>query len=156
MEGGYSAGIANLVSPSCGDGCCDPQHCCNGACGHGALNRWPTGVELTFLRADIHNNRAFRSPTDDDRNLNFDYDVEASPRLWFGYEQCDGLGWRITWWEFNHAPDRVFAQSESGEEILSLKFDDFEFSSATTTDNLLAASSLNLYTWDFEVTKHAA
>ena len=48
----------------------------------------------------------------------------------------------------------MFAQSESGEEILSLKFDDFEFSSATTTDNLLAASSLNLYTWDFEVTKH--
>ncbi len=150
----YSLAAAGIEPQSCApEGDCG-QQCC-GPWGHGPTVRWPTGIELTFLRPEIHNNRAFDAADGGSGQQEFDYDQELSPRLWFGYEQCDGSGWRITWWQFDHDPDRVFAPLESGDAITSRAINGFEIAPDSTTDILVAASSLNAYTFDFEFTRHA-
>ena len=34
---------------------------------------------------------------------NVETDAELSPRLELGYARCDGLGWRVRYWEYDHA-----------------------------------------------------
>jgi hypothetical protein len=123
---------------------------------HGPTVRWPTGIELTFLRPQFPDNVAFSIDGGRNQELDFEYDVELSPRLWFGYQRCDGLGWRIAWWEFSHSPDSIFTQPQANETISLPTIDGLELSSNTSADRMLAASILNAYTWDWEITKHTA
>jgi hypothetical protein len=129
---------------------------CGGSCGHERTDCWPAGIELTFLRPNYTTNRAFTTQSDGNSDLEFQYDLELSPRLWFGYEMCDGTGWRLTWWQFDHAPDRVFAQPSANNEVTTPPFDGIDISSDDSTEFLLATSNLKAYTFDSELTKRAA
>jgi hypothetical protein len=93
----------------CGCGCCcDP--CCRSQGFYG-------GVELSYLKA--HNSSgtgptgllaAARSVnvggiTVDSSVAEIDPDFEPTPRLWIGYQRCDGLGVRLRYWEYDHSFD---------------------------------------------------
>lgn len=79
-------GCTSCCADSCCDGCCDP---CRRASGIIA------GAELTFLKP--HSTTGIQGLAQD---LEFGY--ELAPRFWAGYQGCDGLGWRIRYWEFDH------------------------------------------------------
>src|SRR5688572_18662159 len=79
---------------SCGDSCCDS--CCGGCdpcCRPGGVIG---GAEISFLK--FHESQGTRGK--DGTDLDPDYD--PAYRLWVGYQGCDGLGWRVRYWEFDH------------------------------------------------------
>jgi hypothetical protein len=147
----YSPSVDGMLPHVHGPEECDSKYGCN-SCGRGPTVYWPAGVEITFLRPVFGDKRAFRSDNGD-HLPEFEYDLEISPRLWFGYQQCDGWGWRIAWWEFDHDPDRVFAEPGANNEISTRRIEDFAIASDTPGDLLLGSSTLSVYTWDWEVTK---
>jgi hypothetical protein len=88
--------------------CCDP--CCRSQGFYG-------GAELSYLKA---HNSSGTGPTGllaaaqavtvggitvDSSVAEIDPDFEPTPRLWVGYQRCDGLGVRLRYWEYDHSFD---------------------------------------------------
>jgi len=93
----------------------------------------------------------------------FDYDLEFSPRVWFGLDFYDGLGWRVTWWEFDHAPaEKTTSPPANGfGEVRNppfgqTDFGDVDISSTIPGDIFSAASGLEAYTIDIETLKRTS
>lgn len=78
----------------CGNGCgCDS--CCSGCCAP-ACGSFYAELQLLFLRAHVPENAV-----DDDAKLEETHEI--SPRFIIGYENCNGLGGRIRYWNYDHA-----------------------------------------------------
>jgi hypothetical protein len=90
--GGGAGGCCSTTGcdSCCGSSCCDP--CCRPG---GVIG----GVELSFLK--FHESLGTRGA--DGTDLDGDYD--PAYRLWAGYQGSDGLGWRVRYWEFDHATE---------------------------------------------------
>jgi hypothetical protein len=83
---------------SCGDCCGDSCGCCDPCCRPSGVIG---GAEITFLK--VHTALGVGVESD------YDFDYEASPRLWAGYQGSDGLGWRVRYWEFDHQQANALA-----------------------------------------------
>ena len=150
----------------CGEFCCDDT-CCGGSCFPAGRARIYAGFEATFLQPRYEKNIAFSTQQSDSGNTfesytdtEFDYDLELAPRVWFGADRCDGLGWRVSWWEFDHAPaDETTSPPANGfGEVRNppfgqTDFGDVDISSTVPSDVYSAASNLEAYTIDLEAMK---
>ncbi len=144
-------GVQNTcgVQDPCGDTSCRPR------------TRLYGGFEATFLKPRFEENPAFMIRTDDGAgavthtDTEFDYDLEFSPRVWLGADVCDGLGWRVSWWQFDHPAATSTASPPANNlgELTHPEFADVDISSTIPTDTFSAASGLNAYTIDLEATK---
>ena len=77
---------------------------------------WFVGAELAFLKPYNGNGTGMSSifalaGTPNVGGVDTDYD--ASPRFWFGYQNCDGLGIRFRYWEF----DQYYSAAANGAAI---------------------------------------
>jgi hypothetical protein len=119
------------------------------------------GFEATFLQPRFEDNVGFTVMEADGASFEsftdqqFDYDAEVSPRVWIGYENCKGLGWQVTWWQFDQDPDSLSAQpAANGFGLITTPpFGAIDISSNIPTDTMTAASSLYAYTFDLEATQ---
>ena len=78
------------------------------------------------------------------------YDYEPTGRFWAGYTGCNGLGVRASWWEFDHDADpfslvvpTIAGTLTNAAGALTVAF---------PGDTLSVTQSLELQTWDLEVT----
>ncbi len=158
----------------CDDGYCDDTYCGDAMCGdvlcsdavgtsYGPCSPgtcWYAGFEATFVKPHFGDNVAFTTTDNTATSTsiaesNFDYDLEFTPRVFVGWNRCDGVGLRATWWQFDHG-----AQLASGSppenglgELTPPSFGDVDLSTTTPSDVFTAATSLNAYTIDLEATK---
>lgn len=162
-ECGNDYGVGPYESDFCGDVCCGDAACCDmvgcgvGPCGTGS---WYAGFEATFLKPHLGDNVAFTvtentatSTTISDTD--FDYDLEFSPRVFVGWQRNCDVGFRATWWQFDHdaAPATGSPPADGLGELTSPGFRETEISTNTGTDVYAAATSMNAYTIDLEATK---
>ncbi len=70
-----------------------------------------------------------------------DFDHEATPRFWLGYETCDGLSFRWRYWQYDHTTSAVDAKRQYYVEA-GLAAEDFDFEIAQRAD---------LGNWEFEL-----
>lgn len=108
VSGGNDAGQqASTVGSSCSS--CDSA--CTGVY-EDCVGGWFALAETTFFR--YHRADGVRigstAPGED-----AEFDFEASPRLTLGYVNCDGLGMRMRWWEYEHS---AAAFEGAGSEML--------------------------------------
>src|SRR5205823_3679149 len=78
------------------------------------------------------------------------YDYEPTGRFWAGYTGCNGLGVRASWWEFDHDADpfSFLVPTIPG----TFTFAGGALTAAFPGQTLSVTQSLELQTWDFEVT----
>lgn len=149
----------------CGDVCCGDAACCDAVgCGMGvcAPGCWYTGFEATFLKPHLGSNLAFTitdttASTVTSSDTDFDYDLEFSPRVFVGWQRGCDVGFRATWWQFDHdAATATGSPPASGfGELTTPGFRDVDISSIIPTDVYAATTSMNAYTIDLEATKTA-
>jgi hypothetical protein len=85
-------------STCCDTGCCN--NCCNGGCYVDAelVFVWPNSDSFdafTILRGGDHEQHGL------------DWDVTLTPRITFGWKNCDGQGIRIRFWHFDQDVDET-------------------------------------------------
>jgi hypothetical protein len=88
-------------------------------------------------------------------DMEFDYDRDASVRVWMGYEFCSGIGGRATYWHFDplrtrstvNPPDNGFGF------ILHPDFGGIDISTNVPTDTFTASASIEAFAVDLETTK---
>ncbi len=152
MGGGYG------VCGDCRTGCCEP--CCPPV-----QTGWYAGIEFLFLKPHFENSTAFLSSQNGQianrsnaRSHEFNYDWDASSRLVLGYTNDCGLGFRTRYFHYDHDSNRPSvtvsaagdAETPAIEPILGNGQQFFMDNGAAT--GFRAQHSLELQTWDFEVT----
>jgi hypothetical protein len=138
---------------ACGDGVCD----CLTTHGLG----WYVGFEATYLRPHFDNNTAYSmiqsdgTTTESINGVDFNYDLAFNPRVFLGWQDCDGTGFQVTWWQFDHAAGSLSANPPSNGfgNISPPPFGDVDISTNVPTDVFSASSDLKLYAIDFEGTR---
>lgn len=90
--------------------------CCQGS--------WGAGVEVLFLEPHFESNRAFTlAPAafgvGNRTTQEFDYDWEASSRLFLEYVQYDGMGVRGSYWQYDGAANTVNFAFGAGTAVVS-------------------------------------
>jgi hypothetical protein len=145
-------------------GCHGPA--CNGGCtsaGCGVRGGWVAGFEFTLLQPRFEDNPALTVIDSDDNSfqsftdVEFDYNLELTPRLWIGYESCGGTGWRIAYWQFDHeAATATASPPDNGfGAITHPPFEDVDIGTTIPSDVFSANTSLDTYTLDLEATNRA-
>ncbi len=153
------------VQSSCDDvcaGCCDMA--CGDCVGYPTGQNFYVGFETAFVKPRFENNEAFTVMESDGalfesfNAVEFDYDLELTPRVFIGWQRCDGLGLRVTWWQFDHSAANSSANPPANGfgEIAAPPFGDVEISSNIPTDTFSAASDLDAYAIDVEATKQTS
>jgi hypothetical protein len=118
------------------------------------------GAEALFLKPRLPNGEAFAvtSTTLDTRVRSFEFDYEASPRLWLGVENCDGLGARVGYFYLD-ADATESALIELGRNDLGSRniSEDVFFAgvgaTGTVDDGIAVGTDLKLQTLDIEATQ---
>jgi hypothetical protein len=157
---GYAGPSIGGVDGCCGDSCgscCDAVGC--GGCSPAAS--FYAGFEAVFVKPRYESNVAFTEMTSDGSSTEsytqreFDYDLEFSPRVFVGWRHCDGIGFRASWWQFDHAaaPMEANPPANGFGRITHPEFDGIDISSNVPGDTFAASTSLNAYAVDFEFTK---
>ena len=149
------------VCTGCGDMACGD---CIGDCCSPVSKSFYVGFEATFVKPRFEDNSAFTVMTSDGalfetfNEIEFDYDMDFTPRVFVGWQNCDGLGLRATWWQFDHAAADLSANPPANGfgEVALPPFGDVDISSNIATDTFSAASDLNAYTLDLEATKQTS
>jgi len=125
-DAGYDAGQDVVVG-------CDGAMGCEAAiaCGGPLCCRRPglvAGMELPLLQAH-YGACSLAMPREQVAlpQCTPDFDHEATPRFWLGYETCDGLAFRVRYWQFDHTASAVDAQNgyyvEAGVAAEDLDFE---------------------------------
>ena len=55
------------------------------------------------------------------------YDYQAAPRVWLGYQRCDGLGARVRWFHYDDSSLTTNNAIGSTKPITQLRFSTFDF-----------------------------
>lgn len=137
--------------------CCEPS--CDDNCGRNG--RITAGFVATFLKPHYEDNPAFTSTVTDGvafsttTDAQFDYRLNFAPRVWLGYLNCDGLGARVTWWQFDHqSPERSGTPDAAGNETLATPtIGGVNLSTAVVGETLSAFTNLQIDAIDAESTK---
>ncbi|QDU80414.1 hypothetical protein Pla110_21430 [Polystyrenella longa] len=142
--GGYGTDACGTV------GCYEPEDCCRSS--------YYAGFEFMWLQPNFQENVGIvlDPPPNDNIVIPFDYDYEFAPRVWAGWETCDGFGFRFTYWQFDH--DLASSQLYVEPTQLAL-IEVFEANGQLTRnafagpgETLETSHSMNLQTADFEFT----
>jgi hypothetical protein len=153
MGGSYGA------CGGCGTGCCEP--CCPPV-----QTGFYGGIEFLFLKPHFENSTAFISSQSgnigarsESRSHEFDYDWDAASRIVLGYTNDCGLGIRTRYFQYDHDSNRPIVnvvpgvgdvQTPAIAPILG-NGQQFFLDNAAAPE-FTAQHSLELQTWDFEVT----
>lgn len=165
-----ACGLSDSCEPACGcDDYCDPAYgcddiCCSsgGSCGGGGGIAWSAGFEWSFVKPRFSENVAFTTMTGDGNNndtftdTEFDYDLELTPRVWIEAAMSDCWSWRVSWWQFDHAPGALTTSPIANfGEITHPDFGDVDISTTLATETFSTSSRLNAYAIDLEAIKKA-
>lgn len=163
FEPGQELGSAMDGEGCCLDGCqgCAQQDCCAQDCCGAHPFCIAAGYSFVFLQPHFENDIAFVSTIDDGEfarvsDTSFNYDLEVTPRVWIEICKPNQLGFRVTWWQFDHAsPTRVGVVNDSGFETISapIQFRDIVIAATTPDDIFGAQADLKIDVLDFEGTK---
>ncbi len=145
-------------------GCCDVCTGCGDGVTYSPGQSIYVGFEAAIVKPRFENNQAFTVMSSDGalfetfNEIDFDYDMHLTPRVFIGWQRCDGIGLRATWWQFDHSADNLSANPPANGfgEIALPPFGDVDISSNIATDTFNAASELNAYTLDLEATRQAS
>lgn len=142
----------------CGSGCCEP--CCPPV-----QTGWYAGYEFLFLRPYFDDSIGFLSAADGevaDRTHavahELDYDYDLASRLFVGYTNDCGLGFRTRYFHYDHDSDRPFYEIPMGGDAETpaihpyLGSGEHFFMDNGAGNAFSAQSSLMLQTWDLEAT----
>jgi hypothetical protein len=182
-------------------GCDEKMDCCD----NGGGGNWHLigGADFLYLRPQFNQNRAINTsfqkstttvtaptvgtPTTQNTTnstqflgQDFSYDWNVSPRLWFGVENCDGLGARVRWFHYDEGANPAISPPTLGTNNTSVNgltttvttgfIQTFPASPlgiriqtpaaapngpAVGKDFFVATTSLFIDEWDFEVTQKA-
>jgi|GEM_PF-2246857 len=126
-----SQGCCDDVCTGCGDPCC-------GDCvGYSPGQFLYVGFEATLVKPRFESNEAFTVMNSDGalfesfNETEFDYDMEFTPRVFVGWQRSDGIGLRVTWWQFDHSATNLSANPPANGfgEVAAPPFGDVEISS---------------------------
>jgi hypothetical protein len=155
------SGYCDDTCVGCGDVACGD---CVGGCipSHGL--GWFVGFEATYLRPYFEDNTAYTLTTSDGATtestdeVDFNYDLVFNPRVFVGWQGCDGIGVKATWWQFDHASGSLSDSPPANGfgEIAPPPFGDIDISTNVPTDVFTASSDLKLYAIDIEGTREAS
>jgi hypothetical protein len=142
-------GMPGAVPGGCGYECCDPCQVCDQG---GAYILF----ENVLVKPHFSQNTAFKiidganQPFDEStQSVDFDWDVEYSPRLELGYINCNGMGWRARYWHFDHTTSLSTA-GNVGDVVVDIVGDpDIEID-VDAAGSLATSHSLEVYTVDLE------
>jgi hypothetical protein len=124
-----------------GGGCC--QSCCDCCCP--PPRRWYARYDSVYVEPRFTRNVAFQvfdvnvAVGEDVQLIDFDWDLEYSPRVEVGYlSGCGGLGWRARYWHFDHGVSARLNDPGTGrvefglhdDPDLEIETDDTEFAEA--------------------------
>lgn len=150
--------------PACGD-CGDCNLCCD-PCGPCRTVTWMAGVEAVVVQPQFEDNTGLVVNNSDDdtfstfESLALDYDFNASPRVWIGWETVTGLGGRVRYWTYDQSADTLQASPSADgfgtvfAPILAADNRTFVPSTSIPTDRLIANSDLEVDVVDLEGTKN--
>ena len=146
--------------PCCGDVCDVACGTCVNRCGKACIYG---GFEAVMIKPRFESNLAFNVLEGDGstvRNFNdvdFDYDLEFTPRAFFGWRHQDGVGLRATWWLFDHEAATATASpaDNSFGRISHPTFGSVDISINDPDHTFSANSALDAYAIDLEATKMA-
>ena len=151
-------GCDDSYDPDCGceDGCYTSTKSCR-------RTNWQAGFELSFVKPRFSENIAFTTMQGDGANnstfsdTEFDYGLELTPRAWLEAAVNEHWSWRVTYWQFDHAPGTASTSPNANGfgEITHPAFGDVDISTTIPTDTFTASSRLNAYTIDMEALKQA-
>lgn len=88
---------------------------------------WDVGYEHAILKPHFEqvttgNDSNFKGIYHD-RTLTFDWDLQYNPRFWFGQTNCDGMGWRVTYFGFDHHADLSVTEGVGGWNSIDVQWD---------------------------------
>jgi hypothetical protein len=140
----------------CADGCGDCQQDCGS-------HRFclAAGFAFVFVQPHFENDVAFTTTTDDVdfvrvEDTSFNYDLELAPRVWLEICKPNQLGFRATYWRFDHAaPERIAIVNDTQLDTIATTFEfgDIDISATQPGDIFAATARLELDVVDFEGTK---
>jgi hypothetical protein len=153
------SGYGDCCGDTCGgcDACCQESCCAHEFC-------FAAGYAFVFLKPHFENDIAFTTTTQvtggqQIGETGFDYDLEVTPRVWLEICKPTQLGFRVTYWQFDHASPRRDAEVGAGQVVqppndfaVPLGADPIAFA-ATTGDFFRAQADLKIDVLDFEGTK---
>ena len=149
-----------------GDECCASSTCDGGCASSTCANRasWDVGYASVFLKPYFERDIAFfdanaaGTPGDNaTRIYEFDWDLEHSPRVWFGQTGCGGCGWRITYFQFDHETGLSATEDEGDNLEADWDMDEDDIDIYVTSGpngepgSIVASNSLRLHVLDFDV-----
>jgi hypothetical protein len=146
-----------------GEGCCLDG--CD-ACPQQGCGAHPfclaAGYAFVFVKPHFENDIAFVTTADDQgqfvsvADTSFDYDLEVTPRVWVEICKPNQLGFRVTYWQFDHAsPQRAAVVNDTGFERIDvpIQFGDIVIAATRPGDIFGAQADLKIDVLDFEGTK---
>ena len=125
---------------------------------------WSAGVEFTFLKPHFSgSNVAFSTLTSDGSTFetltdtDFAYDTDLAPRVWVQAAVGANLGFRATYWQFDHEASPAVANPPANGfgRISHPSFGDVDLSTTIPDTQFDANTALNAYAVDLEFTKAA-
>jgi hypothetical protein len=146
------------LGPDAGGDCCQDCQQTDCCCHTGCL---AAGFAFVFVKPHFENDLAFITTDDtgltvDTRDTSFDYDTELTPRVWLEFCKSNQLGFRVTYWQFDHAaPQREAEVNETQFQTISTPeiFGDIEIAATQPGDVIGVVSSLDVDVLDWEGTK---
>lgn len=119
------------------------------------------GYENVIVQPYFSSDAAFEfddgAAPDFQRVIQFDWDLEYSPRVWFGYAGPGGVGAQVRYWQFDHGVNR--GATDGGAGFFESEFEhdnDVSLEIATADgDSIVTRRDLELHVLDFEGTWHS-
>lgn len=130
-------------------------------CGSGRTP-WSIGIEFTFLKPHFESNVAFTRRESNGGNqqsftdVPFNFDTELAPRVWIESLQCQSLGIRAVYWQFDHSAPRVSGSPPANGfgRIIPPDFGGIDLSTSVPGAVYAAEADINAYSVDLEMTKN--
>ena len=128
--------VVNACRNNCGSSCGLDR------CGYAKGSGFIAGYEFLWLKPQFTNNLSYTSTEGlNIQGFGLDTDYDFAPRVWFGYQFCNGFSARLRYWQFDNKLDDVTLESENGINYQAPAYFDVFFSQngpITVRDSLKA------------------
>ena len=160
----YSPADCDDSCVGCGDIACGDIACGDCVAVRPLASIIYAGFEATYVKPRFEDNVAFTLMQSDGatnetfEERDFNHDLEFNPRVFLGWQNSQGVGMRVSWWQFDHAAAPISARPPANGfgAIIPPSFGTVDISSNVPTDLFTAGSDLKVYTIDIEATRQAA
>ncbi|MEX0585494.1 MAG: Lpg1974 family pore-forming outer membrane protein, partial [Pirellulales bacterium] len=134
--------------------CAQPDNCCRD------YGRLSAGYAFVLVQPHREDDLAFTRTVDDGTfigtsDATFNQDLDLSPRVWLEYGRTNGLGAKVTYWQFDHASE-VVSGSPSAVQVETLQtpvFRGLSLATSNPNETLFAQSDIDIDVLDFEGVK---